>query len=100
MMFSATLSTDIRPVCKKFMRDVRSWASAGGGGHNWSAQMNLQCEGPAALGYSHGVRAMACPLRPALAHFRQRRRPEDKTIGKTQMPLARWLAASAASMAN
>ena len=23
MMFSATLSSDIRPVCKKFMRDVR-----------------------------------------------------------------------------
>ncbi|GAB4813134.1 hypothetical protein N2152v2_000180 [Parachlorella kessleri] len=25
MMFSATLSQDIRPVCKKFMRDVRAW---------------------------------------------------------------------------
>ena len=24
MMFSATLSKDIRPVCKKFMQDVRS----------------------------------------------------------------------------
>lgn len=23
MMFSATLSSDVRPVCKKFMRDVR-----------------------------------------------------------------------------
>ncbi len=23
MMFSATLAKDIRPVCKKFMRDVR-----------------------------------------------------------------------------
>lgn len=41
MMFSATLSTDIRPVCKKFMRDVRAWASAGGA---WSAQTRLQCE--------------------------------------------------------
>ena len=25
MMFSATLSADIRPVCKKFMRDVRAF---------------------------------------------------------------------------
>jgi superfamily II DNA/RNA helicase len=25
MMFSATLSNEIRPVCKKFMRDVRPW---------------------------------------------------------------------------
>jgi len=24
MMFSATLSKDIRPVCKKFMQDVRT----------------------------------------------------------------------------
>lgn len=40
MMFSATLSTDIRPVCKKFMRDVRAWAPAGGA---WSAQTRLQC---------------------------------------------------------
>ena len=24
MMFSATLSKDIRPVCKKFMQDVRN----------------------------------------------------------------------------
>lgn len=24
MMFSATLSSEIRPVCKKFMRDVRA----------------------------------------------------------------------------
>ncbi len=24
MMYSATLSKDIRPVCKKFMQDVRS----------------------------------------------------------------------------
>ena len=25
MMFSATLAKDIRPVCKKFMNEVRSW---------------------------------------------------------------------------
>ena len=28
MMFSATLSKDIRPVCKKFMQDVRNNQSA------------------------------------------------------------------------
>ena len=28
MMFSATLSKDIRPVCKKFMQDVRSSSTA------------------------------------------------------------------------
>lgn len=27
MMFSATLSKDIRPVCKKFMQDVNSYES-------------------------------------------------------------------------
>jgi hypothetical protein len=27
MMFSATLSSEIRPVCKKFMRDVRGTAA-------------------------------------------------------------------------
>ena len=28
MMFSATLSKDIRPVCKKFMQDVRLFSTA------------------------------------------------------------------------
>ena len=28
MMFSATLSKDIRPVCKKFMQDVRHFSTA------------------------------------------------------------------------
>lgn len=61
MMFSATLSTDIRPVCKKFMRDVRPWASAGGGGHTWPAQTRLQCGCWLPLGT-----ATACVRCPAL----------------------------------
>jgi len=65
MMFSATLSTDIRPVCKKFMRDVRTcgrWRACR------SAQTRLQhthqhtnCGGAAA------AQALCCTLRPALA---------------------------------
>ena len=26
MMFSATLSKEVRPVCRKFMQDVSSWS--------------------------------------------------------------------------
>jgi len=32
MMFSATLSKDIRPVCKKFMQDVRVSGTVASGG--------------------------------------------------------------------
>ena len=34
MMFSATLSKEIRPVCKKFMQDVNSYSSSSFGGRH------------------------------------------------------------------
>ena len=38
MMFSATLSKEIRPVCKKFMQDVCTIKSSLGG---WKEQLDL-----------------------------------------------------------
>lgn len=59
MMFSATLSSDIRPVCKKFMRDVRSPAAL------QPRRMQLQttpqppAHGAASLPWRRGARGLA-----------------------------------------
>ncbi len=55
MMFSATLSQDIRPVCKKFMRDVRG---------PWRPQS--QCPAPASL-RPPSLRYWAAAPAPSLA---------------------------------
>ena len=74
MMFSATLSADVRPVCKKFMRDVSSppwhlwhchhwrWQQYGAPASRWSVPAVLEEGKPAAaVKAAAGRRARRAP---------------------------------------